>query len=98
MSDKIKMKKVYKCAVKNCTNLVLYPGCFCKRCIDKLIDENYNVYYCNLCYKVTYIYHKNDFIEELNDTNKKYDSRIRLECCEKCINDLFDDIELDSYY
>lgn len=98
MGDKIKMKKVFKCAVINCSNLVAYKGCFCKKCIDKLIDENYNVYYCHLCYKITHINHKNDFIEGLNDPNKKYDSRIRVIYCGKCMNDFFDNIEIDDCF
>lgn len=78
---KLKLKKLFKCNINNCSNLVASNGAFCKSCLDKIINDNYIIPICSVCNRVI------DLIK-IDKTHKNINDRILQTICYKCYQKL----------
>ncbi|MCX7874615.1 MAG: hypothetical protein N2321_00450 [Melioribacteraceae bacterium] len=78
---KLRIKKQFKCNIKNCTNLVSSKGAFCKSCIDKISNENYLIPICTYCNRVI-------DIVKVEKQHKNMNERIFLTICLNCYQKL----------
>jgi len=81
MRKKLKLEKIFKCSVRNCSNLVHHKGAFCKSCIDKLTSDSYVINYCLYCGNII----DTVFIGE---EKIPFEDRFHSFICPNCINQI----------
>lgn len=81
----MKLKKVYfyKCDVINCNNKVYTPGAICPECLEKLVNDLWQVNYCSICGKL--IDFSNDEIEP-----SIFSTKMNKKVCKYCENSFND--------
>lgn len=89
MDKKTKLKRIFKCSVRKCSNLVHHKGEFCKDCIEKLTSDFYIINYCPYCENIIDIFfHNNDKIP--------FEDRFQTFICANCITKLENDFDLSD--
>jgi len=86
----IRVKKLYKCAVKYCSNLVENRDTYCRTCYDNITDDNYDVLICIGCEQVI------DLIKN-NSPESNPDKRAADTICGEC-KSIFDKLIPPDYF
>lgn len=83
----MRLKKIYfyKCDVINCNNKVYSPGAICSECIEKLVNDLWQINYCSICGKLI------DFSNDEIDFST-FSTKMNKKICKYCENSFNDEL------